>query len=156
MRWTSALTTFRSPISKSAGAGDETTGTAPISGDSSGDAVVPDTADSANKKARKHTLRFHTSKIESASARRQGARLALGGDDDVLYRERRKEKEARVQREALARKRGKGGDDLDEIEPETIRGVTSGTGVNEGDGSAEEDADEYYSLVQGTILLAIT
>ena len=129
MRWTSALTTFRSPISKSAGA---TTGTAPISGDSSGDAVVPDTADSANKKARKHTLRFHTSKIESASARRQGARLALGGDDDVLYHERRKEKEARVQREALARKRGKGGDDL------------------------EEDADEYYSLVQGTILLAIT
>jgi len=36
------------------------------------------TADAADKKARKPTLCFHTSKIESASARRQDARLALG------------------------------------------------------------------------------
>ncbi|KAH9955170.1 hypothetical protein BC827DRAFT_1271975 [Russula dissimulans] len=104
--------------------------TAPISGDDDalGDAVVLDTADAADKKARKHTLRFHTSKIESASARRQVARLALRGDDDVPYRERRKEKEARVQREALAGRRGQGGDDLDDIEPESIRGATSGAG----------------------------
>ena len=115
--------------------------------DAFGDAVVLGTADAADKKARKHTLRFHTSKIESASARRQGARLALGGDDDVPYRERRKEKEARVQREARAGKRGQGGDDLDDIEPESVRGASRG-GVNEDDGSAEEDADGYYSLVQ--------
>jgi U3 small nucleolar RNA-associated protein 3 len=124
--------------------------TAPISGDDDalGDAVVLDTADAADKKARKHTLRFHTSKIESASARRQVARLALRGDDDVPYRERRKEKEARVQREALAGRRGQGGDDLDDIEPESIRGATSGAGVNKDNESGEEDGNGYYSLVQ--------
>ncbi|KAI9465039.1 Sas10 C-terminal domain-containing protein [Lactarius psammicola] len=106
-----------------------------------GDAVVLGAADAADKKARGHTLRFHTSRIESASARRQGARIALGGDDDVPYRERRKEKEARAQREAGAGKRGQGGDDLDDAQPESPTRMVD-------EESAEEDADGYYSLVQ--------
>lgn len=111
-----------------------------------GDAVVLGAADAADKKARGHTLRFHTSKIESASARRQGARMALGGDDDVPYRERRKVKDARAQREAQAGMRGQGGDDLDDAQP--TRGALEAD-VNGGDEeSAEEDADGYYSLVQ--------
>ncbi|KAF8272853.1 Sas10 C-terminal domain-containing protein [Lactarius quietus] len=110
-----------------------------------GDAVMLGAADAADKKARGHTLRFHTSKIESASARRQGARVALGGDDDIPYRERRKEKEARSQREAQAGKRGRGGDDLDDVPP--ARGVLEEDRNGEGE-SAEEDADGYYSLVQ--------
>ena len=112
--------------------------------DAFGDATVLGTADAADKKARRHTLRFHTSKIENASARRQGARLSLGGDDDVPYRERRKEKEARAQREAQAGKRGLGGDDLDGTEIGSLVRAT----VDEDDGSAEEDVDGYYSLVQ--------
>jgi U3 small nucleolar RNA-associated protein 3 len=120
----------------------------PISGedDAFGDAMVLGSADVADKKARRHTLRFHTSKIESASARRQGARLSLRGDDDVPYRERRKEKEARAQREAQAGNRGKGGDDLDDAEPESLARSTGKVGGD--DDSAEEDVDGYYSLVQ--------
>ncbi|KAN0127334.1 Sas10 C-terminal domain containing protein [Lactarius tabidus] len=110
-----------------------------------GDAVVLGAADAADKKARGHTLRFHTSKIESASARRQGARVALGGDDDVPYRERRKEKDARAQREAHAGMRGQGGDDLDDAQP--ARGALEADAGGDED-SAEEDADGYYSLVQ--------
>ena len=119
----------------------------PISGedDAFGDAVVLGSADAADKKARRHTLRFHTSKIESASARRQGARLSLGGDDDVPYRERRKEKETRARREAQAGKRGQGGDDLDGTEPEPLARKADVGG--DGD-SAEESVDGYYSLVQ--------
>ncbi|KAH9999604.1 Sas10 C-terminal domain-containing protein [Russula compacta] len=124
--------------------------TNPISGedDAFGDALVLGTADAADKKARKHTLRFHTSKIESASARRQGARLALRGDDDVPYRERRKEKEARAQREAQSGKHGQGGDDLDDTEPGSPARTTGREDVGEGDESAEESVDGYYSLVQ--------
>ncbi len=113
-----------------------------------GDAVVLGAADAADKKARGHTLRFHTSKIESASARRQGARIALGGDDDVPYRERRKEKEARAQREARAAQRGQGGDDLDDAQPESPARAALEADRNGGEESAEEDADGYYSLVQ--------
>jgi U3 small nucleolar RNA-associated protein 3 len=122
----------------------------PISGedDAFGDAMVLGSADAADKKARRHTLRFHTSKIESASARRQGARLSLRGDDDVPYRERRKEKETRAQREAQAGKRGQGGDDLDDAEPESLARATSKADVGGDDDSAEESVDGYYSLVQ--------
>lgn len=116
--------------------------------DAFGDAMVLGTADAADKKARRHTLRFHTSKIESASARRQGARLALGGDDDLPYRERRKEKEARVQREAQAGKRGQGGDDLDGTDPVLQERVTGGADAGEDDESAEENVDGYYSLIR--------
>jgi U3 small nucleolar RNA-associated protein 3 len=105
--------------------------------DAFGDAMALDTADAADKTARRHTLRFHTAKIESASARRQGARLAHGGDDDLPYRERRKEKEARVQHEVQAGKRGQGGDDLDDI---------ADAGMD--DESAEENVDGYYSLIR--------
>jgi U3 small nucleolar RNA-associated protein 3 len=122
----------------------------PTSGedDAFGDAMVLGSADAADKKARRHTLRFHTSKIESASARRQGARLSLGGDDDVPYRERRKEREARAQREAQAGKRGQGGDDLDGTEPESLARATGKFNVDEDDESAEESLNGYYSLVQ--------
>jgi U3 small nucleolar RNA-associated protein 3 len=122
----------------------------PISGedDAFGDAIVLGNADAADKKARRHTLRFHTSKIESASARRQGARLSHGGDDDVPYRARRKEKEARVQREAQAGKRGQGGDDLDDTEPVSPARATAKADVDGDDDSAEEGVDGYYSLVQ--------
>jgi U3 small nucleolar RNA-associated protein 3 len=112
--------------------------------DSFGDPTVLGTADAADKKSRRHTLRFHTSKIESASARRQGARLALGGDDDVPYRERRKEKEARAKREAQAGKRGQGGDDLDDVEPIRMLGESDAGD----DARAEDSGDGYYLLVQ--------
>ena len=122
----------------------------PISGedDAFGDAMVLGSVDAADKKARRHTLRFHTSKIEGASARRQGARVSLGGDDDVPYRERRKEKEARAQREAQMKKRGQGGDDLDDTEAGSLARAAGKADVSGDDDSAEEGVDGYYSLVQ--------
>jgi U3 small nucleolar RNA-associated protein 3 len=122
----------------------------PTSGedDAFGDAMVLGSTDAADKRARRHTLRFHTSKIEGASARRQGARLSLGGDDDVPYRERRKEKQARAQREAQAGKRGQGGDDLDGNGSEPSVRTTDKVIVDEDNESAEECVDGYYSLVQ--------
>ncbi len=57
-------------------------------------------------------------------------------------------KEARAQREAQARERGQGGDDLDDTEPESRQRTTGKVDVGEGDESAEESVDGYYSLVQ--------
>ncbi|KAJ3856632.1 Sas10 C-terminal domain-containing protein [Lentinula lateritia] len=113
--------------------------------DAFGEATSLQHADAADKSARRKTLRFHTSRIESANARRSNARSnALGGDDDIPYRERKKEKEDRLAREATARVRHQGGADLDDTEPEPRRPDDS-----DGDGDEEmEDANGYYDLVK--------
>ncbi|KAJ6512182.1 Sas10 C-terminal domain-containing protein [Mycena vitilis] len=101
------------------------------SADAYGEATSLQHADAADKSARRKTLRFHTSKIESASARRQGARNnAVGGDDDIPYRDTRKQP-AKVP----PSKRGMGGEDLDESEPHSKM-------------QDAEDADGYYELVK--------
>ncbi|KAG6890791.1 hypothetical protein C0995_003224 [Termitomyces sp. Mi166 len=101
-------------------------------------------ADAADKSARKKSLRFHTSKIESASARRKGARSqALGGDDDIPYRERKKERNARLAGEN-PKNRGQGGEDLDAIEPESRTEIKG----RDSDDEATEDANGYYELVK--------
>ncbi|KAJ7645454.1 Sas10 C-terminal domain-containing protein [Mycena polygramma] len=101
------------------------------SADAYGEATSLQHADAADKSARRKTLRFHTSKIESASARRQGARNnAVGGDDDIPYRDTRKQP-AKVP----PSKRGQGGEDLDESEPHSQM-------------PDAEDADGYYELVK--------
>lgn len=119
------------------------------SADPYGEATVLDSADAADKGSRRKALRFHTSKIESASARRQGARTAQGGDDDIPYRERRKQQEERA---AKARTNlGAGGDDLDDAEPEARETKKRGRDDDGGDDGSEEDGDDddgYYSLVK--------
>jgi U3 small nucleolar RNA-associated protein 3 len=116
--------------------------------DAYGEAMSLQHGDAVDKKARKKSLRFHTSKIESASARRQGARnQAVGGDDDLPYRERRKEKEARLAKEAAAKVRGQGGADLDDTVPEPKIGARDG----QDDGGSSDGADGpdgYYELVK--------
>ncbi|KAI0054563.1 hypothetical protein BV25DRAFT_1873312 [Artomyces pyxidatus] len=115
--------------------------------DAYGDATALAAADAADKSVRRRTLRFHTSKIESASNRRHGARTALGGDDDVPYRERKKAKEERMAKEAKARGLGMGGDDLDGEEPTPKKRPRSNDDDDDGSG-AEEGADGYYLLIQ--------
>ncbi|KAG6876363.1 hypothetical protein C0993_003659 [Termitomyces sp. T159_Od127] len=111
--------------------------------DAYGEATSLQRADAADKSARKKSLRFHTSKIESASARRKGARSqALGGDDDIPYRERKKERDSRLARENV-KNRGQGGEDLNDHEPEA-RTEMKGRDDNEDVG----DADGYYELVK--------
>ncbi|OCB87764.1 hypothetical protein A7U60_g5087 [Sanghuangporus baumii] len=122
-----------------------------------GEATSLDEADLEDKKVRRKALQFHTAKIESASARRKGARTAIGGDDDVPYRERNKEKE--MKKLARAAKLGEGGEDLDDAEPEGVheqqlrkRGRDEASGDTEGAGGGAEDDDDdddgYYSLVK--------
>ena len=112
--------------------------------------------DVADKQARKKSLRFYVSRIESSSSRRTNARAnAIGGDDDIPYRERRKEREAGLEKER-ERKAGKGqlgagGDDLDDVDPEISKEEKKRKrkrGLDDED--AEEDAGitGYYDLVK--------
>ena len=88
--------------------------------DAYGELSALQSADAQDKAARKKSLRFHTAKIESGLARRERARAAAGGDDDIPWKERRKEKELRNKKE-LEKTRGQGGADLDDEEPEVLR-----------------------------------
>lgn len=119
--------------------------------DNFGEFTTLQDADAQDKAARKRSLRFHTSKIESASARREKARAALGGDDDIPWKDRQKERDKKA-KQALAKTRGQGGEDLDDAEPEPR---VEGAGKKrrreeEGSGSDGEgdDAAGYYNLVQ--------
>jgi U3 small nucleolar RNA-associated protein 3 len=118
--------------------------------ESFGEATSLPFADAADKTSRKKSLRFHTSKIESASMRRQGARnRAIGGDDDLPYRERRKEKDDRLAKEAIKRGRGQGGDDLDGLDPDTDNKEKETLDVDsDEDGGFDETNDGYYNLVK--------
>ena len=102
-------------------------------------------ADLADKNVRKKSLRFHTSKIDSTSARRQGARnQALGGDDDLPYRQRKREKDAQLVKEAVKKVNNQGGDDLNDEDPEPPRVGEKRSRQDED----EADPDGYYELVK--------
>ncbi|KAG1748644.1 Sas10 C-terminal domain-containing protein [Suillus lakei] len=125
--------------------------------DAFGEATFLQHADATDKQARKKSLRFHVSRIENASARRQNARVnAVGGDDDIPYRERRKEKEQRMEKERQrkAGTLGMGGDDLDDLHPE-ITDASSRSKKRRRDVDVEDDDDSdtaeahgYYELVK--------
>lgn len=111
--------------------------------------------DLADKRARKKSLRFYVSRIESSSSRRTNARTnALGGDDDIPYRERKKEREARLEKETERKKEkgrlGAGGDDLDDVDPEVSMEEKKRKRKRRlDDEDAEEDgANGYYDLVK--------
>jgi U3 small nucleolar RNA-associated protein 3 len=113
------------------------------------DATSLAAVDAADKSARRKNLRFHTSKIESASSRRKSARSQMaGGDDDIPYRERKKDRDARLVREAVRRAENDKGGDLtlggDEDEEEKCSVGEKRTRPDEEDDSP----DEYYKLVQ--------
>ncbi|KAH9933241.1 uncharacterized protein BXZ73DRAFT_101200 [Epithele typhae] len=113
-----------------------------------GEAGALDAADAADKSARRRTLRFHVSRIEGSAAKRAGARAAArGGDDDIPYRERRKEREARLAKEVANAREKARGDELDDADPEAeADGAKGDTGKSEG--------DEYYDLVRRTFKAA--
>ncbi|KAG1906446.1 Sas10 C-terminal domain-containing protein [Suillus fuscotomentosus] len=125
--------------------------------DAFGESTFLQHADATDKQARKKSLRFHVSRIESATARRQNARInAVGGDDDIPYRERRKEKEQRMEKERQrkAGTLGMGGDDLDGVDPEITDASNRGkkrrrdVDVEDDDDSDTAAAHGYYELVK--------
>ncbi|CAE6414690.1 unnamed protein product [Rhizoctonia solani] len=86
-----------------------------------GDPTQLSHTDASDKAGRRKSLRFHTSKIESTSNRRSTARSGMGGDEDLPYRERRKEQKRRGL--------GEGGDDL---EMEEVGGGDAGIDTDAG------------------------
>lgn len=112
------------------------------SSDPFGEATSIGSADAADKSARKKALRFHAARIESTSNRRQSARNALGGDEDIPYKARRKEAEKNKKRVNL----GEGGEDLDDADPQPLPEKRKRSMDEEND--EESDDDGYYSLVK--------
>ncbi|GAM41513.1 hypothetical protein TCE0_042f14689 [Talaromyces pinophilus] len=104
------------------------------------------TAREAEEKARKkRSLRFYTSQIAQKANKRNAAGRNAGGDEDLPYRERLKDRQARLNAEAERRGRAQAneteqlGGDSDEDDHRVareVRGDVAGT-----------DDDEYYDMV---------
>ena len=101
-----------------------------------------DARTAADKAQRKKSLRFYTSQIVQKSNRRAGAGRDAGGDTDIPYRERLKDRQARLLAEAERRgnKDSKHGADLGED------GGSDGGESDVGGGVRDQD-DEYYDMV---------
>ncbi len=99
-----------------------------------------DARTAADKAARKKSLKFYTSQIAQKANRRAGAGRDAGGDTDIPYRERLRDRQARLLAEA--EKRGKRG---------SKHGADLGDDSDDGDEAAANqvrgDADEYYDMV---------
>ncbi|ROT38491.1 hypothetical protein SODALDRAFT_333086 [Sodiomyces alkalinus F11] len=99
-----------------------------------------------DKAARKKSLRFYTSQIVQKANRRADAGRDAGGDTDIPYRERLRDRQARLNAEA--ERRGKkfgadlGGDDGDSNDDDEENDTAA---VRRG---GDED-DEYYDMVAG-------
>lgn len=104
---------------------------------------TPLTAQEAEEKAkRKKSLRFYTSQIAQKANKRGAAGRNAGGDDDIPYRERLKDRQARLNAEAEKRGRrnepGSTADLGDDSDEEDIRQAQA---------IREDNADDYYDLV---------
>ena len=100
------------------------------------------------KAAKKKSLRFYTSQITQKSNKRAGAGRDAGGDEDLPYRERFRDRQARLNAEAEARGKkldsyGRGGAPLGDDGSD-----------DEGQGRVAEqirgEEDEYYDVVAQT------
>ncbi|KAK0385840.1 hypothetical protein NLU13_7017 [Sarocladium strictum] len=94
----------------------------------------------AEKAARKKSLKFYTSQIAQKANRRAGAGRDAGGDADLPYRERFRDRQARLL--AAAEKRGqkdsKHGADLGDDSDEDDTNVAN---------AMRDDEDDYYDMV---------
>lgn len=107
---------------------------------------VPDDVDQEDKRRRRRTLRFYTSKIDQAASK--NAQERLSGDLDVPYKERLFERQQRLIEEA--RKRGLGqtsdglGADLDDqdADPEDEKLAES---IND---STPDNGNDYYDKIK--------
>jgi U3 small nucleolar RNA-associated protein 3 len=99
-----------------------------------------DARTAADKEKRKKSLKFYTSQIVQKASRRANAGADAGGDADIPYRERLRDRQARLNAEA--QRRGK---------KEGKKGTELGAGDSDDEGAVaaklRDDADEYYDLV---------
>jgi U3 small nucleolar RNA-associated protein 3 len=105
-----------------------------------GEEEAIDARTAADKEKRKKSLKFYTSQIVQKASKRANAGADAGGDADIPYRERLRDRQARLNAEAERRgkKDGKKGTELG-----------GGDSDDEGEVAAKvrDDADEYYDLV---------
>ncbi|KAJ8123459.1 hypothetical protein ONZ43_g598 [Nemania bipapillata] len=100
-----------------------------------------DSKTAADKAARKKSLRFYTSQITQKANRRAAGGRDAGGDVDIPYRERLKDRQARLnaQAEKRGRKESSMGADLgegsDDEDHETARAIR------------DEGNEEYYDMI---------
>ncbi|XXG96513.1 3-dehydrosphinganine reductase [Hypoxylon texense] len=104
-----------------------------------GEEEILDAKAAAEKAARKKSLRFYTSQIVQKANRRADAGRDAGGDNDIPYRERLKDRQARLN--AAAKNRGKKG----------AQGADLGEGSDEEEdrlaNAVRDDEDEYYDMI---------
>ncbi|KAK1985521.1 Sas10 domain-containing protein [Colletotrichum cereale] len=105
-----------------------------------GEEEVLDARTAADKAARKKSLRFYTSQIVQKANKRADAGRDAGGDLDIPYRERLRDRQARLNREA-ERRGQKFGADLGDDDGSDGDDSRTAAGVR-GDGD-----DEYYDMV---------
>ncbi|KAI2612408.1 Sas10 C-terminal domain-containing protein [Hypoxylon fragiforme] len=117
----------------------ETKATAPESDSDFGEEETLDARSAAEKAARKKSLRFYTSQIVQKANRRADAGRDAGGDMDIPYRERLKDREARLN--AQAEKRGKHSSQGADL------GGASDDEDNQVANAVRDDEDEYYDMV---------
>ncbi|KAK0710998.1 Sas10 C-terminal domain-containing protein [Lasiosphaeris hirsuta] len=106
-----------------------------------GEEEIIDARTAEDKVKRKKTLKFYTSQIVQKASRRAGAGRDAGGDVDIPYRERLRDRQVRLN--AAAEKRGLG----------NKNGADLGDGDSDGEGAANKDRgedDEYYDMVAQT------
>lgn len=102
-----------------------------------GDEDALDAHTAATKAAKKKSLRFYTSQIAQKANRREEARRAAGGDDDLPYRERFRDRQARLNAEA-ERRRSQLGAEL---------GDGSDDEAEDAGGARDGGDEEYYNLI---------
>ncbi|KAK1768530.1 Sas10 C-terminal domain-containing protein [Phialemonium atrogriseum] len=104
-----------------------------------------DARTAADKAQRKKSLRFYTSQIVQKANRRAGAGRDAGGDVDIPYRERLRDRQARLLADAERRgqKGSKHGVDLGDDDGD---GGGSDDGGEGGEALKDQD-DEYYDMV---------
>lgn len=106
-----------------------------------GDPISLPAHEAAHKASVKKSLKFYTSQIASKAARREHAGRDAGGDADLPYKERLRERQERLN--AAAEKRGRKNPDAEELGGEDE--------MDEGEMAAARDVrgagDEYYDLI---------
>jgi len=106
--------------------------------------------EAAEKARRKKSLRFYTSQIAQKANKRANAGRAAGGDDDLPYRERLRDRQERLVREAEKRGRkenGELGEGLGVQEQEDVGVTNKEREMEEGGGVG----DEYSKMLEGKV-----
>ncbi|OIW33207.1 hypothetical protein CONLIGDRAFT_628095 [Coniochaeta ligniaria NRRL 30616] len=106
-----------------------------------GEEETLDARTAADKEKRKKSLKFYTSQIVQKASKRANAGADAGGDADIPYRERLRDRQARLNAEAERRgkKEGKKGTELGGGDSDDEEGQVAA--------KLRDDADEYYDLV---------